>query len=124
MGLTPTTGADRRFACLRLIGRTSYNTVQIRSTRNAGVGSCLVQRYFTMTMVNQFATASKAGELERHWQWVNCVQSALTTSLEKIMGTGDMDLFAKTLHEQASLPNLQEASLTDFKGIRAAAYQV
>ena len=80
------------------------------------LGSCLVQRHFTLAVMQKFSDDNKAGELERHWQWVGCVQSAMATSLEKIMGTGDMDLFDKTLHEQATLPGLQEASLTDFKG--------
>ena len=80
------------------------------------LGSCLVQRHFSLSSVDKFSRTSKAGELERHWQWVSCVQQAMSSSLEEIMATGDMDLFEKVIHEQASLPGLQEASLTDFKG--------
>jgi len=79
-------------------------------------GSCLFQRYSSLRAIDRFSQECKAGELDRHWQWVECVQQALTTSLEKIMALGDMDLFEKTLREQANLPGLQEASLTDFKG--------
>ena len=80
------------------------------------LGSCLVQRHFALSLIGQFAQTSKAGELERHWQWVDCVQQAMATSLEGVMATGDMDLFEKILQQQAGLPGLQEASLTDFKG--------
>ncbi len=80
------------------------------------LGSCLVQRHFALALISQFSRASQAGELERHWQWVACVQQAMATSLEGVMGTGDMDLFEKIIHQQAGLPGLQEASLTDFKG--------
>jgi len=80
------------------------------------LGSCLVQRHFAVALVGQFSRSSKAGELERHWQWVDCVQQTMATSLEGVMATGDMDLFEKVIHEQAKLPGLQEAALTDFKG--------
>ena len=78
--------------------------------------SCLVQRRFALSLIDRFAQTSKAGELERHWQWVDCVQQSMSTSLEGIMATGDMDLFEKIIKEQATLPGLEEASLTDFKG--------
>jgi predicted transcriptional regulator YheO len=80
------------------------------------LGSCLVQWHFSSSSVNHFSQVSKAGELERQWQWVDCVRQAVTTSLEGVMGTGDMDLFEQVIHEQKSLPGLQEASLADFKG--------
>jgi len=80
------------------------------------VTSCLVQRHFALSVVSRFSQASKTGELERHWQWVDCVQQDMSTSLEGIMASGDMDLFEKVIHEQASLPGLEEASLFDFKG--------
>jgi len=80
------------------------------------LGSCLVQRHLALSVVNEFSRNSKAGELERHWQWVDCVQQEMATSLEGVMATGDMDLFEKIIKEQAALPGLQEASLTDFKG--------
>src|ERR1017187_1582697 len=80
------------------------------------LGSCLVQRHFAMSVVGQFSRTSKAGELARHWQWVDCVQQTMTTSLEGVMATGDMDVFDKVIHQQATLPALQEATLTDFKG--------
>jgi len=78
--------------------------------------SCLVQRHFSLALIDRFAQTSKAGELERHWRWVDCVQQATATALEGVMATGDMDLFEHILHQQAGLPGLQEASLTDFKG--------
>jgi len=80
------------------------------------LASCLFQRHYSLSAVSQFSQSNKAGELERHWQWVDCVQQSMSTSLEGIMATGDMDLFEKVIHEQARLPGLQEASLTDFKG--------
>jgi len=80
------------------------------------ISSSLVQRHLSLSAVDQFSQTSKAGELERHWQWVDCVQQEMSKSLEGIMNTGDMDLFEKVIHEQAGLPGLQEASLTDFKG--------
>ncbi|MGA2243645.1 MAG: methyl-accepting chemotaxis protein [Verrucomicrobiota bacterium] len=80
------------------------------------LGSCLTQRYFSLSSVSNFARTAKAGEVDRQWQWVTCIGQAMTTSLERVMATGDMDLFEKVIHEQATLPDLQEASLTDFKG--------
>ncbi|MDR3456986.1 MAG: methyl-accepting chemotaxis protein [Verrucomicrobiae bacterium] len=80
------------------------------------LGSCLIQRHFTLQIVSQFSRSSKAMELERHWQWVGCVQQEMATSLEGIMATGDMDLFEKILKQHAAMPELQEASLTDFNG--------
>jgi len=80
------------------------------------LGSCLVQRHFALKFVSHFSETSKAVELERHWQWVDCVQKEMATSLEGIMATGDMDLFDKMIKQQAGLPGLEEASLTDFKG--------
>jgi len=80
------------------------------------LGSCLFQRYTSMREIERFSRECKGGELDRHWQWVGCVQQGFTTSLEKVMATGDMDLFDQILHEQASLPGLQEASLSDYKG--------
>ena len=80
------------------------------------LGSCLIQRHFALAMVDGFAGKSKAGELQRQWQWVDCVQQSVGTSLRKIMALGDMDLFEKIIQEQAKLPGLQEASLTDWQG--------
>jgi len=80
------------------------------------LGSSLVQRHFDLSVVDQFSRDSKAGEMERHWQWVDCVQEEMATSLEGVMATGDMDLFEKIIHQQAGLPGLQEVSLTNFKG--------
>jgi len=80
------------------------------------LGSCLFQRYSNLRFIDQFAEQSRKTELERHWGWVECVQQAVTTSLEKVMAIGDMDLFERTIHEQATLPGLQEAFLTDYKG--------
>jgi len=80
------------------------------------LGSCLIQRHFALSSVSQFSQSSKAGELARQWEWVECVRQAMTSSLEGVMATGDMDLFEKILHQQASLPGLQEASLANFKG--------
>ena len=80
------------------------------------LGSCLFQRYSNLTFIEGFSRQCKTTELERHWTWVECVQQAVTTSLEKVMAIGDMDLFEKTMHEQAKLPGLQEAFLTDYKG--------
>ena len=80
------------------------------------LGSCLFQRYSNLTFIDRFSQQCKTTELERHWGWVECVQQAVTTSLEKVMAMGDMDLFEKIMHEQASLPGLQEAFLTDYKG--------
>jgi len=80
------------------------------------ISSCLVQRHFALSVVDRFSRTSKAGELYRHWQWVDCVQQEMATSLEGIMATGDMDLFEKVMQKHSSLPGLQEASLYDFKG--------
>ena len=80
------------------------------------LASSLFQRYSNLSVIAGFSQQCKAKELERHWQWVTCVQQSITTSLEKIMLIGDMDLFAETIHEQASLPGLLEASLADHKG--------
>jgi hypothetical protein len=80
------------------------------------LGSSLFQRYSNLSAMDGFSQQSKAKELERHWQSVECVQHAIATSLEKIMAIGDMDLFAQTIHDQAGLPGLQEVSLTDHKG--------
>ena len=80
------------------------------------LGSSLFQRFSNLSALNEFSQQCKAKELDRHWQSVECVQQAITTSLKKIMAIGDMDLFAQTIHEQANLPGLQEASLTDYKG--------
>jgi len=78
--------------------------------------SSLFQRHSNLSVIDGFSQQCKAKELERHWQWVTCLQQSITTSLEKIMTLGDMDLFAETIHEQASLPGLLEASLADHKG--------
>jgi len=78
--------------------------------------SCLLQRHFALSQVQRFSQTRKAGELERQWRWVDCVRQAMTTSLEHIMATGDMDMFEKVLRQQAGLPDLLEASLTDHKG--------
>jgi hypothetical protein len=78
--------------------------------------SCLTQRYFSLSSVSRFSQASKAGEVDRQWRWVTGMGQVMATSLEGVMATGDMDLFEKVIHEQASLPDLQEASLTDFRG--------
>ena len=80
------------------------------------LGSSLFQRYSNLATINRFSQQCKNKELERHWHWVECVQQAMTTSLEKVMAVGDMDLFEQSIHEEASLPGLQEASLTDHKG--------
>jgi hypothetical protein len=80
------------------------------------LGSSLVQRHLSLSQVAQFSQTSKAGELERHWQWVDSFQQGVSTSLEGVMATGDMDLFERIIHKQAEVPGLQEASLTDFKG--------
>src|ERR1035437_6925996 len=96
--------------------QTKLLTVLLGGLLAVYLGSCLVQRHFSLSQVGQFSRTSKAGELERQWQWVSCVQQAMSTSLENIMAMGDMDLFEKTIHQQAGLPGLQEASLTDFKG--------
>jgi len=79
-------------------------------------GSCLFQRYINLKVIDGFAGQCKAKELDRHWGWVGCVEKALSTSLEKVMAKGDMDLFGDILHEQAGLSGLQEAYLTDSKG--------
>ena len=96
--------------------QTKLLTVLLAGLLAVYLGSCLVQRHFSLASVGQFSRTSKAGELDRHWQWVGCVQQAMSTALENVMATGDMDLFEKIIHEQASLPALQEASLTDFRG--------
>ena len=70
------------------------------------LGSCLIQRHFALSVVDQFSRNSKAGERERHWQWVACIQQEMATSLEGVMATGDMDLFEKIIKEQATLPGL------------------
>jgi methyl-accepting chemotaxis protein len=80
------------------------------------IGSSLLQRHLSLATVSHFAQTSKAGELDRQWQWVGCVGQAVTTSLEGVMATGDMDLFETVLHEEAGLADVQEVSLTDFKG--------
>jgi methyl-accepting chemotaxis protein len=80
------------------------------------LASSFTQRYFSLATVGRFSASSKAGEVERQWKWVDCTGQAMATSLEGVMGTGDMDLFEKIIHQQAALPDLQEASLTDFKG--------
>ena len=80
------------------------------------LASSLFQRHSNLSVIDGFSQQCKAKELERHWQWVICLQQSITTSLEKIMTLGDMDLFAETIHEQASLPGLLEASLADHKG--------
>jgi methyl-accepting chemotaxis protein len=80
------------------------------------IGSSLTQRYFALGAVGHFSATNKAAEVDRQWNWVACIGQAMSTSLEGVMATGDMDLFEKNIHEQASLPDLQEASLTDFKG--------
>ena len=80
------------------------------------LGSSLVQRYFSLSEVGHFSQTSKAGELERHWQWVDAFQQEVSTSLEGVMAGGDMDLFEKIIHKQASVPGMQEASLSDAKG--------
>ncbi|HEX7652701.1 MAG TPA: methyl-accepting chemotaxis protein, partial [Verrucomicrobiae bacterium] len=77
--------------------------------------SVLYQRHSSVSTVSHFAAASKAGELERQWRWVDCVQQDMATGLEAIMATGDMDLFSQSMQQQAKLPGLVEASLTDFK---------
>jgi methyl-accepting chemotaxis protein len=96
--------------------QTKLLTVLLAGLLVVYLGSSLLQRHFSLSSVNRFSQSSKAGELERQWQWVDCVRQAITTSLEGVMATGDMDLFENVLHEQASLPGLQEASLTNFKG--------
>jgi methyl-accepting chemotaxis protein len=96
--------------------QTKLLTVLLAGLLAVYLGACLAQRYFSQASVGQFSQASKAGELDRQWQWVDCIGQALTTSLQNVMALGDMDVFEKTIHEQASLPNLQEASLADFKG--------
>jgi hypothetical protein len=69
-----------------------------------------------LSVIDEFSKQCKTGELERHWRWVECVLLAMTSSLEQVMAMGDMDVFEKVLRQQASLPGLQEASLTDYKG--------
>ena len=96
--------------------QTKLLTVLLSGLLAVYLGSCLVQRHFSLAAVGEFSRTSKAGELERQWQWVDCVRQAMTTSLEGVMKTGDMDLFEQIIHQQASLPGLQEASLTDFRG--------
>ncbi len=80
------------------------------------LGSALLQRHLSLAAVNQFSQSSKAGELERHWQWVEAFQQEASSSLESVMAVGDMDLFEKAIQKQASVPGLLEASLADFKG--------
>jgi hemerythrin-like metal-binding protein len=80
------------------------------------LGSSLLQRHFSLAAVSQFSQSSKAGELERQWQWVDAFQQEASTSLESVMAEGDMDLFEKNIQQQANVPGLLEASLTDFKG--------
>jgi hypothetical protein len=80
------------------------------------LASSLFQRHSNLSVIDGFSQQCKAKELERHWQWVTCLQQSITTSLEKIMSLGDMDLFSETIREQASLPGLLEASLADHKG--------
>ena len=80
------------------------------------LGSSLFERHSNLSVIDDFSRQCKTKELERHWHWVQCVQQAVTTSLEKVMSMGDMDLFAQTIHEQASLPGLLEASLADHAG--------
>lgn len=82
----------------------------------AYVGSSLTQRCFSLATVGRFSQTSKTDEVDRQWRWVSGTSQAMTTSLRGVMAAGDMDLFAKIIHEQAALPDLQEASLTDFKG--------
>jgi methyl-accepting chemotaxis protein len=96
--------------------QTKLSAILLVGVLGVYLGSCLVTRHISLSLVNHFSQSSKAGELERHWQWVGCVGQAMTTALENVMATGDMDLFEKIIHEQATLPDLQEASLTDFKG--------
>jgi methyl-accepting chemotaxis protein len=78
--------------------------------------SLLLQRHFSAGSVARFSALNKSSELERQWQWVDCMQQAMATSLESIMASGDMDLLERTLRKQAALPGLLEISLTDFKG--------
>ena len=80
------------------------------------LGSALYQRHSNLSVIQAFSKQCKSGELERHWRWVECVQLAMTSSLEQVMAKGDMDMFEKILRQQAGLPGLQEASLTDYKG--------
>jgi hypothetical protein len=80
------------------------------------LGSSLFQHRSDLSAIGGFSRQAKAKELDRHWRSVECVQQAIATSLEKIMARGDMDLFAQTIHGQASLPGLQEVSLTDHQG--------
>ncbi len=96
--------------------QTKLLTVLLAGLLAVYLGSCMVQRHFALASVDRFSQTSKAAELDRQWQWVGCVGQAITTSLENVMATGDMDLFAKILREQAALSGLQEASLTDFRG--------
>ncbi len=97
--------------------QTKLFTVLVVGLLAVYLGSCLVQRHFDLKLVDKFASDSKAGEVERQWQWVDCMQESMSTSLKKVMAIGDMDLFEKIIQEQAKLPSLKEASLTDFKGI-------
>ena len=96
--------------------QTKLLTVLLAGLLTVYLGSCLVQRHFAISSVTHFSQTNKAGELERQWEWVDCVRQTMTTSLEGVMAAGDMDLFEKDVHQQASLPGLQEVSLTDFKG--------
>lgn len=96
--------------------QTKLLTVLLTGLLAVYLASSLTQRYFSLSTVNEFSSASKAGELDRQWKWVSCIGQAMTTSLEGVMATGDMDLFEKVIREQADLPGLQEASLTDVKG--------
>jgi len=80
------------------------------------LGSGLVQRHISLASVRHFSETSRAGEVARQWQWVECVQLAMAASLENVMALGDMDLFEKIIQQQKALPGLQEASLTDVNG--------
>jgi len=96
--------------------QTKLTVILLAGTLAVYFSSCLVQRFFSLATVKHFSSTSKALELEHEWQAVDCYRQTMTTSLEGVMGIGDMDLFEKIIHEQAGLPGLQEVSLSDFKG--------
>jgi methyl-accepting chemotaxis protein len=82
-------------------------------------GSSLVQRYFSLSVLDRFARESQAGETERQWQWVEEMQQATHAPLIDAMANGDMDKFEKILASQRTVSGLQELSLFNAKGIVA-----
>jgi len=80
------------------------------------LGSCLVQNYFNLHLIDKFSQRSQSGETDRQWQWVESIQHATDASLVNAMTAGDMDQFEKILISQREVPGLQELSLIDGKG--------